>query len=562
MPTSIRPWYGAVLLAVLGLVSLGGCTSIRGTIPASCVRPNMYDAPRSQQQPINFLRLRLDPPDVYLLGPEDVLGIYIEGVLGDPEVAPPVHFPEDKSIAPALGFPVPVREDGTVALPLVPAIAVEGRTLAQAEAEIRNAYTVKRQVLVPGRDRIIVTLMRRRTYQVLVMREDVTQGVDDPYARGAERQDTFFLGAGRRGKSYVVDLPAYENDVLHALAESGGLPGLEAKNEIVILRGGFDSATGENALLTGALRQFPEERQNRPRWQDAPAGTPVSAVSNDPARAGATVDFAVMKRLPPPQPPLMTPQALEREFVPGAFPRPDMALLTDNPGGDWGRKSSPTTMLTSAIEQIGEAPQGGLERTGVPTGEGVMPQAPAVEFFREPISRPAAPLMFDREQRPTVIRIPLRASADMPMPELTQQDITLLDGDVLFIQSRDAEVFYTGGMIQGGQHVIPRDYDLDVLGAIAMAGGTVAPSPGGAGGMIGGRGAGIFPPTRLTVVRTVNGQQIAIRTSLKKTLLDPQERILVQPNDLILLEYTEFELFMNVLMNNVNLTYSLNSLTD
>ena len=32
------------------------------------------------------------------------------------------------------------------------------------------------------------------------------------------------------------NLPAYKNDVLHALVETGGLPGLGAKNEILVLR--------------------------------------------------------------------------------------------------------------------------------------------------------------------------------------------------------------------------------------------------------------------------------------------------------------------------------------
>src|SRR5687768_16851126 len=34
----------------------------------------------------------------------------------------------------------------------------------------------------------------------------------------------------------TVNLPAYKNDVLNALAETGGLPGVNAKNEVKILR--------------------------------------------------------------------------------------------------------------------------------------------------------------------------------------------------------------------------------------------------------------------------------------------------------------------------------------
>ncbi len=40
----------------------------------------------------------------------------------------------------------------------------------------------------------------------------------------------------KRGSAHVVDLPAYENDVLHALSISGGLPGYDAFNEVWVLR--------------------------------------------------------------------------------------------------------------------------------------------------------------------------------------------------------------------------------------------------------------------------------------------------------------------------------------
>jgi len=66
----------------LSLLALTGCSPFRNAIPAECVRPNMIDAPRASREPINFTRLRQEPPAVYLLGPRDVLGVYIEGVLG------------------------------------------------------------------------------------------------------------------------------------------------------------------------------------------------------------------------------------------------------------------------------------------------------------------------------------------------------------------------------------------------------------------------------------------------------------------------------------------------
>ena len=40
----------------------------------------------------------------------------------------------------------------------------------------------------------------------------------------------------KRGTGQTVSLPVYQNDVLHALAETGGLPGLDAENVIYVIR--------------------------------------------------------------------------------------------------------------------------------------------------------------------------------------------------------------------------------------------------------------------------------------------------------------------------------------
>ena len=141
----------------------GCCQTYWRSVPAQWFGgPRYYDAPRSVQEPINFLRLRQDPPAVYQLGPRDVLGIYIEGVLGEAGSSPPVHFSDQPGVPPAIGFPIPVREDGTLSLPLAPPIHVEGLTLAQAELEIQKAYMVDRKILLQGQSQIIVTLIEPR----------------------------------------------------------------------------------------------------------------------------------------------------------------------------------------------------------------------------------------------------------------------------------------------------------------------------------------------------------------------------------------------------------------
>ena len=44
-----------------------------------------------------------------------------------------------------------------------------------------------------------------------------------------------------------------------------------------------------------------------------------------------------------------------------------------------------------------------------------------------------------------------------------------MGGDIVFIETREREVYYTGGVLQGREIPLPRDYDLDVLAAISLA---------------------------------------------------------------------------------------------
>jgi len=195
-----------------------------------------------------------------------VLGIYIEGVLGNKDEPPPVHFPEEgDNLPPAVGYPVPVREDGTVSLPLADPIRVRGLTIGQVEQTIRNAY-IRKKILKPERERIIVTLMRPRTYHVLVVREDET--TDTSFGANADAQTlalSMAFGQTRRGMSFPIELKAYENDVLHALSETGGLPGNDAKNEVIILRGAFSSNREREDMMNGMQDpNFTEDLMGQP----------------------------------------------------------------------------------------------------------------------------------------------------------------------------------------------------------------------------------------------------------------------------------------------------------
>jgi len=388
---------------------LAGCRSYGPTdlIPAADVLNRSCCEPDREEQ-INFLTLRRTPPEQYVLGKGDVLGIYIQGVTGDAAVPPPVNFADQDNSKPAIGYPVPIRDDGYISLPLVAPLRVTGLTVGEAEAKIIRAYTQDKEILLEGNEKIIVTLMQRRTYNVLVIRED--GGTVNNNSRGLNRNE-IYLDEGLNTESFSIDLPAYENDILHALSETGGMPGESAKNEIVILRGALNGNQNPNAIV----------------------------------------------------------QAI---------------------GASHGNHKSKT--LDGA----------------------------------------------------NVVRIPIRGEVGS-FPDLSEADITLEDGDVIFIEGRPRDVFYTGGLLEGGRFPLPRDYDIDVLEAMAMTGGSVSASAGSGGnGSFSGIG-NILPATQVTVLRKCGCEQVAIDVDLRYALAEPCERVIVQPGDLIILEYRKNELFTN-----------------
>ena len=396
-----------IAFVALCISTLTGCRNYGPTdlVPAADVLNRSCCQP-SQEQQVNFLKLRRTPPEQYVLSKGDVLGIYIQGITGDAAVPPPVNFAAQDS-QPAIGYPVPIRDDGYISLPLIAPLRVTGLTVGEAEAKIIRAYTQDKKILLEGNEKIIVTLMQRRTYNVLVIRED--GGTTTNNSRGLNRNE-IYLDEGLTTESFSIELPAYENDVLHALSETGGMPGESARNEIIILRGAMNGERDPNAII----------------------------------------------------------QAV----------------------GQTGNHESPTL-------------------------EGA-----------------------------NVVRIPIRGDVGS-FPQLSEDDITLEDGDVVFIKGRQRDVFYTGGLLDGGRFPLPRDYDIDVLEAMAMAGGSVSASAGSGGnGSFSGIG-NILPATQVTVLRKCGCEQVAIDVDLRYALAEPCERVIVQPGDLIILEYRKNELFTN-----------------
>src|SRR5207253_38572 len=102
-----------------------------------------------------------------------------------------------------------------------------------------------------------------------------------------------------------------------------------------------------------------------------------------------------------------------------------------------------------------------------------------------------------------VTRIPLRTPHGQ-LPAMRPEDVVLHTGDVVFLEARDAELFYTGGLLPPGAHVLPRDHDLDVIEAIALVRGALFNGAFGGSNLSGTLlqgGLGNPSPSLLAVVR-------------------------------------------------------------
>ncbi len=411
------------MAATLATVVFGGCTALTQPIngvPANRLPQQFFAQPKNNLVPVDISYLSVEPPREYQIDKGDILGIYIEGVLpfNPPNVTPeppPVNFPNQEStLPPSLGFPIAVQEDGTLSLPLIEPLDVRGLTVDQVRDKIREAY-IESDILRPEKARPIVSIIKERTYNVIVVREDGGN-------RGIANSE-FIRGATDRSASgAVVKLAAYQNDILHALVETGGLPGLTAKNEVKVLR----ASQANQRKRAEFLQQFYAQQQ---------------AAMLDPCSC------------PPPLP-----------------------------------------------------------------------------------------------EDPSILRIPLRLPPGV-LPNIRPEDVVLEDGDIIYIESRETEVFYTGGLLPGGEFQLPRDYDLDVLGALSLAGAGIgntnlggAQQTGGARGLM----VGGVPPGRVYILRKTgcNGQ-VAIEVDLTTAINDPRQRPLIQAGDILILQYKCEEELLN-----------------
>ena len=90
---------------------------------------------------VSFVLVFLRPDSNRLLNQGRVLGFYIEGVLGSPGGAAPDLLPPpdpDYDFPETMGWPVPIRKDGTVSLPLIKPVHVQDKSLREVHELVKS----------------------------------------------------------------------------------------------------------------------------------------------------------------------------------------------------------------------------------------------------------------------------------------------------------------------------------------------------------------------------------------------------------------------------------------
>lgn len=497
------------LLLAICLLAASGCAGfhpIRG-IDADQLSGQYFtpNGVRSQQQPIDFGLLGQAKPLEHRVDTGDVLGIFIEGVLGKDEEAPPVFAPGSDNAAPRIGYPVKVREDGTISIPLSEPVYVRGLTLREVENEIRRAQTGPGGMLAsgarPSTAKIIVSLQKARSYRVMVVRRDRPQDVNEVFE--ASQVNTIVT---RKGSSMLVELPAYENDVAHALVMSGGLPGLDAENAVYVMR-----SRGRYCQLC-AQERLHQNLTPQPRLPVAPEPIPVPQIS---PMGGFQPTQGTGSGWSMPQRAVFRGQNIEQQVY------------------QYDSEVDPGRVQQLSHEEF--APEYQLDLNG--DNGYSLPQAaePYVEDYS------SCPHQDATLKNSTVLRIPL-ALYPGEVPTFSSEDVFLYDGDTVFIESRNREFFFTGGLLGGGQFPLPRDYDLDLIGAISLAESRRVLSNKSIGGASVLNQDVTVGASRVIVMRTMpDGCIVPIRVDLKDVKCDPSKSIIIQPGDRIFLQYTKPE---------------------
>ncbi|MFH5803355.1 polysaccharide biosynthesis/export family protein [Alienimonas sp. DA493] len=421
----------AWILGLATVVAATGCQALHPLdgVPAETLADSFRTPVRSPRRPIDPSLLGQPRPSVYRLDTGDVIGVFAPALYGDGGLgSPPVVVAETTlNLIPGQGFPHQVGRDGALHLPFLGPVLVRGLTLEEARGRIVDLIRTQFEIDRAKEDPIVLlSVLKERTISVVVFRNETGPdgAVDNSVAGQGERFDA--------PTGEVVELPAYQNDVLHALAATGGTPSLEGDVCVTVARAG-------GLRLTGC----------------GPAGgcRPAGSLAADGLAVGPIGGHSA-----------------------GPAPGPTLA-----------------------------AP---------PTVDG-----------------------------PHVIKIPMQLLPGQA-PGFCHSDVILKDGDAVYVDSRTKDVFYTGGLLGPGSFRLPRDEDLDVLEALAVVQGQ-RPSVGTTRALTGNsvlsRDVTAGASSLIILRERPDGTRLRIEVDLRDAVVDPRQRILIRPQDYLILQYRKGE---------------------
>ena len=234
-----------------------GCQSLR----RNCCTPDELPVEflaerRTDKVPIDFRLLGAPVPKEHTVGKGDVLGIYIADVVGNRDELPSVDYPgfrlRNAPVEPFVGQPIKVDSDGTMTLPYIKPIYVDGLTIPQVRNRIRTQYVETTKLIQPGRDNIQVSLITPRFVRINVLRQDTRYNV--PGLQSASQFET-----SKRWTGTTLYLEPKEASVLTAINRTGGLPGIDAMNEIWVMKrvGPEEIPDLQDPLVSKLTGEFP-----------------------------------------------------------------------------------------------------------------------------------------------------------------------------------------------------------------------------------------------------------------------------------------------------------------
>jgi len=257
-----RTLLSRVFTLVLAACGAGGCAAFTNPvsegIPVRRLPDEVFAEPKSELKDVPLNLLRINDPGDYKLDKGDVLAILADEILTKENQQVPIQFSQNPNAykTAVQGVPVPVQDDGTILLPLLDPINVKGKTLIEARNLIVDQMVNKKQIVVKGKERVLVDLMQPRRYRVLVVRED---NGNSPTVSAGNYASTVSFGGGRKGAAYSLLMEPGRNDLLQALTQTGGPPGFDAKHEIVIRRGKYDPADPLKGFVRVPTRARPDQ---------------------------------------------------------------------------------------------------------------------------------------------------------------------------------------------------------------------------------------------------------------------------------------------------------------